>query len=98
MRRTLKSGFVRNAGIAGFAAALLAGCGPSVERAFSNCSEAAYKQALSSNRGLLPKELAGEFEKSARAQAAQQCEIIRNECRRDPQADDCQRLVQQYGK
>jgi hypothetical protein len=92
----MKSVFVRNAGIA--AAALLAGCGPSVERAFSNCSEVAYKQALSGNKGLLPKELAAVFEKSARAMAEKQCSIIRDECRNNPQSEECQSLVQQYGK
>lgn len=78
--------------------ALLAGCGPSVERAFSNCAETAYKQAISGNKTLLPKDMAKIFEKSARALAEKQCSLIRDECGRDPQSEECKALVQQYGK
>jgi hypothetical protein len=76
---------------------LLAACGPSVERAFSNCSEAVYKQSMTGNKGRLPPELAKTYEKAARATAENQCNFIRDECR-NPQADMCQRLIQQYGK
>lgn len=89
---------IRMAIAAALAAALLAGCGPSVERAFANCADAAYKQTLAGNKSLLSKEMAKMFEKTARAQAEQRCSLIRDECRRDPQSDDCKHLVQQYGK
>ncbi len=84
--------------IAMAAAALLAGCGPSVERAFANCSEAAYKQNLSGSKRVLTPELAKTFEKTARGLAEQQCSIIRDECRQDVKSEMCQRLIQQYGK
>jgi hypothetical protein len=76
---------------------LLAACGPSVERAFSNCSEAVYKQSMAGNKGRLPAELAKTYEKGARATAEKQCNFIRDECR-NPQSDMCQRLINQYGK
>ncbi len=94
----MKSAVVRNTLAACSAAALLAGCGPSVERAFANCTETAYKQTLAGGKGLMQKDLAKVFEKTARAQAEQQCSLIRDECRQDPQSASCQRLVQQYGK
>lgn len=80
------------------AVALLAGCGPSVDKAFANCTETAYKLALSGNKSLLAGDAAKIFEKSARATAEQQCSIIRDECRRDAQSEDCKHLIQQYGK
>jgi hypothetical protein len=98
MRRALSVRRLRIAVAAAGITGLLAGCGPSVDRAFSKCSETAYKQALSGSKGQLPKEMAALFEKAARAQAEQQCAVIREECRKDPQSDLCQRLVQQYGK
>ena len=78
--------------------ALLGGCGPSVERAYSKCAEIAYKQAVSGSKGLLPKEMATMLEKSARAQAENRCSFIREECNRDPQSENCRRLIEQYGK
>lgn len=77
--------------------AMLAGCGPSVERAYAKCAEVAYKQAIANNKAALPKDLAGIYEKAARATAEKQCGFIREECNRDPQSATCQRLVQQYG-
>ena len=77
---------------------LLAGCGPSVERAFSNCVDTAYKQTITGGKGVLPKDLAKVYEKTARAQAERQCSLIRDECRKNPQSDECKSLVQQYGK
>jgi hypothetical protein len=94
----MKPSLFRSAIAAAVAAGLLAACGPSVERAFSNCSEAVYKQSMASNKGRLPPELARNFEKAARATAEEKCDFIRDECRRDPQSVMCQRLVQQYGK
>ena len=76
---------------------LLAGCGPSVESAYKNCVETAYRQATASTKGLISKDTANIYEKSARAVAERQCSFIREECR-DPQAAMCQRLVKQYGK
>lgn len=77
---------------------LLAGCGPSVDKAYANCTETAYKLARSGNKTLLSGDAAKIFEQSARATAEQQCSIIRDECRRDAQSDDCKHLIQQYGK
>ena len=94
----MKPGLCRDAIAAVIAAGVLAACGPSVERAFSNCSEAVYKQSMTSNKGRLPPEIAKHFEKGARATAEDQCNFIRDECRRDPQSVMCQRLIQQYGK
>ena len=82
---------------AGVDIALLSGCGPSVERAFSNCTETAYKLAIAGSKGLLPKDVAPIFEKAARATAEKRCSVIRDECRNNAQSDMCQRLVQQYG-
>ena len=92
-----RGGF-RNVIAAGFTAALIAGCGNSVERAFSNCVASAHKQTVAGSKGGLPPELAKTFEKAARAMAEDTCSIIRNECQQDPQSDMCQRLVQQYNK
>ena len=92
MRRTV----IRRLAISA-ALLLLAGCGPSVDRAFANCADAAYKLALSGNKSLLPKDAAQIFEKAARATAEQQCSFIRDECRRDGQSDECKHLIQQYG-
>ncbi len=89
---------MRTAAVAALAPLLLTACGPSVERAYSNCAEAVYKQATAGNKTALPKELAAMFEKAARAQADTQCSFIRDECRKDPQAEECRRLIQQYGK
>ena len=79
-------------------AALLAGCGPSVERAYTQCAEIAYKQALAGSRSLMQKEASAIFEKAARVQAAERCQFIRDECKRDPQSVDCRSLIEQYGK
>jgi hypothetical protein len=87
----------RTAIVLALAVIMLAACGPSVERAFSNCSEAAYKQSMAGNQGRLPPELAKNYEKAARATAEKQCNFIRDECR-NPQSDMCQRLINQYGK
>jgi hypothetical protein len=86
------------AGLAALLAALLAGCGPSVESAYRNCAETAYKQAIGGNRAMMSKETASLFEKAARVQADRQCGFIRDLCNRDPQSEECKRLVQQYGK
>lgn len=94
----MKRAAMRNALAACSAALLLTACGPSVERAFANCSESAYKQTIAGIKGMLQKDLARVFEKTARAQAEQQCSIIRDECRQNPQSESCQRLIQQYGK
>jgi hypothetical protein len=96
MRRPLKHHLA--AAVTLTASALLAGCGPSVDKAFANCAETAYKLALSGNRTLLNKDAAKLFEKSARATAEQQCSIIRDECRRDAQSEDCKQLIRQYSK
>ena len=96
MRRTVNR---HRASLAALSCATwLAGCGPSVDSAYRNCAETAYKQATAGNRTMMSKETAGLFEKSARAQADKQCRFIRDECNRDPQSDECKRLVQQYGK
>ncbi len=65
---------------------------------FSKCAEAAYKQARSGSKDLLPKEMAAMREKSARAQAENRCSFIREECNRDPQSENCRRLIEQWGK
>lgn len=89
----------RLCGLAAVIATLLLGaCGPTVNSAFSNCVKAAEKQALNSNKGRLPPELAKLYEKSARTIAEQQCDIIRSECRQDPASEMCRSLVEQYGK
>jgi len=49
------------------------------------------------NKSALPPDLAKLYEKSARERADKQCSLIRDECKRDPQSADCQRLIQQYG-
>jgi len=65
---------------------------------FSKCAETAYKQARSGSKDLLPKEMAAMLEKSARAQAENRCSFIREACNRDPQSENCRRLIEQYGK
>lgn len=79
-------------------AALLAGCGPSVERAYTRCADAVHRQALEGNRGLARGEAASLFEKAARLHAAQQCQFIRDTCNRDPQSADCRTLIEQYAR
>ncbi len=98
MRRALSRSIVRDTALAAFASLLLTACGPSVESAFSNCAETAYRQAIAGTKAQLPKELTAMFEKAARVQAEQKCDIIRDECRKDPQAEECRRLIRQYGK
>ena len=74
---------------------LIAGCGNSVEGAFANCVAIAEKQTQSGGKGSLPPDMAKLFEKAARGLAEKQCSVIRDECR-DPQSENCQRLIQQY--
>ena len=68
------------------ATVMLAGCGPSVDRAYANCADVAYRQAVANNKAALPKDLAAIYEKAARATAEKQCGFIREECQRDPQS------------
>jgi len=99
MRRALNRCVVRTStgGLIALATLMLAACGPSVESAFSKCADTAYQQAMRGNKSALPPDLAKLYEKSARERADKQCSLIRDECKRDPQSADCQRLIQQYG-
>lgn len=85
-------------GLLALAVLMLGACGPSVESAFSKCADTAYQQALRGSKSALPPDLAKLYEKSARERAERQCSLIRDECRRDAQSADCQRLIQQYGR
>src|SRR3954471_4536505 len=76
----------------------LAGCGPSIERAFSNCVESAEKQSLAANKGKLSPDFAKIIQKTSRAMAEQSCSVIRDECKQDHQSDTCRRLIEQYGR
>ena len=42
--------------------------------------------------------MAAMLEKSARAQAENRCSFIREACNRDPQSENCRRLIEQWGK
>jgi len=94
----MKISFLRNTLTGALAACLLAACGPSVERAYSNCVEAAYQKALVNSKNLVSKDGGKLFESAARVTAEKQCSFIRQECVEKPQGDMCQRLINQYGK
>ena len=99
MRRALNRRAVRTVagGLIALSTLMLAACGPAVESAFSKCADTAYQQALRGSKSALPPDLAKLYEKSARERADKQCSLIRDECKRDAQSADCQRLIQQYG-